>query len=128
MLEFSDRIASDEFAQLARHPDSPNAFTRRRKLPLPALIAALLSMRGQSQQVMLDAFFGSVCAADGFHRGITDRGFARARNGLHAPALTALNDFVVQRAEAAGIVQRWRGRRVVAADGSVLSKRTAIPS
>jgi hypothetical protein len=72
MLEFSDRIASDEFAQLARHPDSPNAFTRRRKLPLPAPIASLLSMRGQSQQVMLDAFFGSVCAADGFHRGITD--------------------------------------------------------
>lgn len=105
---------------MARHPDSPNAFTRCRKLPLPALIASLLSMRGQSQQVMLDTFFDSVCAADGLHRGITDRGFARARNCLHAPALTALNDFVVQRAEAAGIVQRWRGLRVVAADGSVL--------
>lgn len=120
MLEFSDRIASDEFAQLARHPDSPNAFTRCRKLPLPALIASLLSMRGQSQQVMLDSFFGAVCASGGFHRGITDRGFARARNCLHAPALTALNDFVVQRTDAAGIVQRWRGLRVVAADGSVL--------
>lgn len=120
MLDFSDRIACDEFAQLARHPESPNAFTRCRKLPLPALIASLLSMRGQSQQVMLDTFFGSVCAADGLHRGITDRGFARARNCLHAPALTALNDFVVQRADAAGIVQRWRGLRLVAADGSVL--------
>lgn len=120
MLEFSDRIACDEFARLARHPNSPNAFTRCRKLPLPALIASLLSMRGQSQQVMLDSFFGSVAAADGLHRGITDRGFARARNCLHVPALTALNDFVVQRAEAAGIVQRWRGLRVVAADGSVL--------
>jgi hypothetical protein len=120
VLEFSDRIACEEFALLARHPDSPNAFTRCRKLPLPALIASLLSMRGQSQQVMLDTFFDSVCAADGLHRGISDRGFARARNCLHAPALTALNDFVVQRAEAAGIVQRWRGLRVVAADGSVL--------
>ena len=77
-------------------------------------------MRGQSQQVMLDSFFGSVCGAEGLHREITDRGFARARDCLHAPALTALNDFVVQRAEAAGIVQRWRGLRVVAADGSVL--------
>ena len=120
MLEFSDRIASDEFAKLARHPDSPNAFTRCRKLPLPALIASLLSLRGQSQQVMLDSFFGAICSADGLHRAISDRGFARARNCLHAPALTALNDFVVQRAEAAGIVQRWRGLRVVAADGSVL--------
>jgi hypothetical protein len=73
MLEFSDRIASEEFAQLARHPDSLNAFTRGRKLPLPALIASLLSMRGLSQQVMIDTFFDSVCAADGLHRGISDR-------------------------------------------------------
>jgi hypothetical protein len=120
MLDFSDRIASAEFAQQARHPDSPNAFTRCRQLPLPALIASLLTMRGQSQQVMLDGFFGAVCAEHGLHRGITDRGFARARSRLHAPALTALNDLIVQRAEAAGIVQRWRGLRVVAADGSVL--------
>lgn len=120
MLEFSDRIASAEFAQLARHPDSPNAFTRCRQLPLPALIASLLTMRGQSQQVMLDSFFGAVCADQGLHRGITDRGFARARGCLHVPALTALNNWVVQRAEAAGIVQRWRSLRLVAADGSVL--------
>lgn len=120
MLGFSDRIASDDFAQSARHPDFPNAFTRCRKLPLPALIASLLSMRGQSQQVMLDSFFGTLCSADGLHRGISDRGFARARDCLHAPALTALNDFVVQRAEAAGLVPRWRGLRVVAGDGSVL--------
>lgn len=113
-------MASAEFAQLARHPDSPNAFTRCRRLPLPALVVSLLTMRGQSQQVMLDGFFGAMCAEPGLHRGITDRGFARARSHLHAPALTALNDFVVQRAEAAGIVQRWRGLRVVAADGSVL--------
>jgi len=102
--------------------------TPQRIHPLPqaasaALIASLLSMRGQSQQVTLDAFFGSVCGADGLQSRITDRGFARARNCLHAPALTALNDFVVQRAEAAGIVQRWRGLRVVAADGSVLMPR-----
>jgi Transposase DDE domain len=120
MLDFSDRIARAEFALLARHPDIPNAFTRCRQLPLPALIASLLTMRGQSQQVMLDGFFGAVCADHGLHRGISDRGSARARSHLHAPALTALNDFVVQRADACGIVQRWHGLRVVAADGSVL--------
>ena len=54
-LELSDRIASDDLAQLARHPDFPRAFTRSRKLPLPALIGALLSMRNQSQQT-IDAF------------------------------------------------------------------------
>lgn len=120
MLEFFDLIASAEFAPLARHPDSPNAFTRCRQLPLPALVASLLTMRGQSQLVMLDGFFGGLCAEPCMHRGITDRGFARARSRLHAPALTALNDVVVRRAQAAGLVQRWRGWCVVAADGSVL--------
>ena len=60
--ELSQHIASDEFAKLARHPDHPIAFTRSRKLPLPALIGALLSMRSQSQQATLDGFFASVCA------------------------------------------------------------------
>lgn len=36
--------------QRARHPDFPNAFTHRRKLPLPALIATLRTMRASSQQ------------------------------------------------------------------------------
>ena len=44
-LELSDRIASDDFAQIARHPDYPRAFTRNRKLPLPALIGEM--PRGQ---------------------------------------------------------------------------------
>jgi hypothetical protein len=37
-------------------PEHPNAFTRTRCLPLPKLIAALLSMRSSSQQVMLDLY------------------------------------------------------------------------
>jgi hypothetical protein len=77
-------------------------------------------MRGQSQQVMLDSFFASVCGAQGLHRVVTDRGFARARDRLHAPALSELNDFVVQRAQAGARMQRWRGLRVVAGDASVL--------
>jgi hypothetical protein len=36
------------------------------------------------------------------------------------PALTALNDMLVGRADAAGLVPRWLGLRVVAGDGSVL--------
>ena len=105
---------------MARHPEHPAAFTRCRKLPLPGLIAALLSMRGQSQRVTLDSFFASICGVEGLHRGLSDRAFAKARSRLHMPALTALNDFVVQRSDAAGIVSRWRDLRVVAGDGSVL--------
>ena len=83
MTEFSERIASAEFAQIARHPDFPQAFTRNSKLPLPALIGALLSMRNQSQQAMLDGFFASVYDTAAPLRVVTDRAFATARNHLH---------------------------------------------
>jgi hypothetical protein len=119
-LDFFERIRSEEFAQQARHPDHPNAFTRCRKLPLPGLIAALLSMRGQSQQATLDAFFASLNDTALPQRGISDRAFAKARSHLHMPALQGLNDWLIQRADAAGAVARWRGLRVVAGDGSVL--------
>lgn len=119
-FDFSELIRSAEFAQRARHPRHPNAFTRSRKLPLAGLIASLLSMRGQSQQSTLDSFFASLCDTPLPHRGISDRAFAKARSHLHLPALEGLNDWLVQRAEDAGMVPRWQGLRVVAADGSVL--------
>jgi hypothetical protein len=37
MPELSERIGPDDSAQIARHPDFPNVFTRNRKLPLSAL-------------------------------------------------------------------------------------------
>ena len=124
MLEFSERVASEEFAQIARHPDFPNAFTRSRKLPLPALVGALLSMRNQSQQAMLDGFFASVCATHALTRVVSDRAFAKARDRLHLPALVALNDRVVTRADSAGLVPRGCGLRLVAADASLLMPAT----
>jgi hypothetical protein len=120
IAEFSERIASAEFAQIARHPEFPKAFTRKSKLPLPALIASLLSMRNQSQQAMLDGFFASVCDTSTPVRGVTDRAFATARSHLHMPALVSLNDLVVRRADEAGLIARWHGLRVVAGDASVL--------
>jgi len=120
MLELSERIASDDFARIARHPDFPKAFTRKRKLPLPALIGALLSMRNQSQQAMLDGFFASVCGSESPLREVSDRAFATARDHLHQPALVSLNDLVVRRADEAGLIERWCGLRVVAADASLL--------
>ena len=120
MLELSDRIHSEEFAKVARHPDCPNAFTRSRKLPLPALIGALVSMRNHSQQTTVDTFFASVCGAQGPLREVSDRAFAKARDHLHQPALVSLNDLVVSRANEAGLIDRWCGLRVVAGDASVL--------
>ena len=120
MLEFAQRIVSEEFAQSARHPNFPTAFTRSRKLPLPVLIGTLLSMRNQAQQTMLDGFFASVCDVPGFERGVSDRAFAKARERLHLPALQSLNDWLIRRADGAGLIEKWQGFRVVAADASVL--------
>jgi len=77
-------------------------------------------MRGQSQQVTLDSFYASLCDSPLPTRGVSDRAFAKARSHLYMPALTALNDMLVRRADAAGLVPRWHGLRVVAGDGSVL--------
>lgn len=117
-MDFADLIASDEFAQRARHPDFPKAFTRKRSLPLPALVCALLSMRASSQQAMLDGFFGTL--GEAVQPAVSDRAFAKARSHLHMPALAWLNDWLIQRSEAAGLIPRWHGLRVVVGDGSVL--------
>jgi hypothetical protein len=120
LLNLSEYIQSDEFAARARHPKFPRAFRRNRKLPLPALVGALLSMRGQSQQAMLDSFFGALCGEGGLYELITDSGFAKARARLHMPALEHLNQRLVEQADAAGMILRWHGLRVVAADASLL--------
>ena len=77
-------------------------------------------MRNQSQQVTLDSFFGSLSDDGDWQRLVSDRGFAKARDRLAWGALERLNTFVVERADALGLVSRWRGLRVVAADASVL--------
>lgn len=120
MLDLSETIASDQFAQLARHPDHPKAFTRCRKLPLPALVGALLFMRASSQQALLDGFFGTLCAEGALLREVSDRAFARARARLHMPSLVWLNHRLIELAEAAAMVPRWQGFRLVAGDASVL--------
>ena len=81
-------------------------------------------MRTGSQQALLDTFFTNLQASVGdtaeLVRGVSARAFAKARSHLHMPALNWLNDWVIERAQTAGIVKRWHGLRLVAADASVL--------
>ena len=72
---------------------------------------------------MLDSFFGSLAsdgdgAGLGHVRGVSDRAFAKARSHLDWNALHGLNARLLSAADA--FVPRWHGRRVVAADASVL--------
>lgn len=88
------------------------------------LVGALLSMRNQAQQAMLDAFFGSLEPSPGegldWQRGVSGRGFAKARSRLDPQCLSGLNTWLVEQADAMGLVARWHGLRVVAGDASAL--------
>lgn len=111
---------SPAFAQLARSPDHPTAFTRARKLPLPTLIAALLSFRGGSVQSELDTFFDHL-GAKGEAALVSDRALAKARSKLHVPALWALNERLLHALAARDQLSLFKGRRLVCADGTLLA-------
>ena len=55
---FTEYLHSDHFLQRARHAEFPRAFSRERKLPLPARVASLVSELCKSVQAELDEFFG----------------------------------------------------------------------
>ena len=54
---FADYLHSEDFLQIARHAEHPKAFSRTRKLPLPALVATLVSGLCKGVQAELDEFF-----------------------------------------------------------------------
>ena len=117
---FSLFLHSQQFRDLACHPDAGNAFVRRRKLPLPALVAVMLSGMRKSVQTELDEFFAHLKGQAQLVHHVSEQAFAKARAKLSTTAIPALNDWLVARADADGFVPRWRGRRLVAADASTL--------
>ena len=114
----AEHLASDVFLNTARHPEHPAAFSRRRKLPLTALVATLVSGMCKSVQAELDTFFGSLQAQATLVRHVTAQAFAQARAKLAPGALPVLNDHLIKLAEEAGLVPRWHGLRRIAVDGS----------
>jgi hypothetical protein len=117
---FSQFLHSPQFCDLARQADAGNAFVRRRKLPLPALVAVMLSGMRKSVQTGLDEFFAHLKEQAQLVHHVSEQAFAKARAKLSTTAIPALNDWLVARADADGFVPRWHGRRLVAADASTL--------
>lgn len=120
---FSDlaaRLQSAEFLLTARHPDHPTAFTRRRKLPLPSLVALMLTGMRKSIQAELDTFFGHLQQQAHLVRHVSEQAFSLARSKLSLTAIPQLNDWLIERAEHYGLVPRWRGLRLVAADATTM--------
>ena len=117
---FNQFLHCDAFLHIARHPDHPNAFTRRRKLPLPALVAALICGFSKSVQAELDGFFAHLQQQAALVRHVSAQAFAQARTKLSRAALPALNAQLIKSVEEAGGIPRWRGLRRIAIDGSYL--------
>lgn len=113
-------LHSPQFRNLACHADAGNAFVRKRKLPLPALVAVMLSGMRKSVQTELDEFFAHLKGQAQLVHHVSEQAFAKARAKLSTTAIPALNDWLVARADADGFVPRWHGRRLVAADASTL--------
>ncbi len=118
--DFVVHLHSAEFREDARHPEHPHAFSRRRKLPLPALVAVLLSGMRKSVQTELDEFFAHLQQQAQLARQVTEQAFAQARVKLASTAIPSLNDWLIARAETDGYLTRWHGLRLVAADASTI--------
>ena len=119
-IDLAARLQSPEFLHAARHPGHPTAFTRRRKLPLPSLVALMLSGMRMSIQAELDTFFGHLAGQAQLLRMVSEQAFAQARAKLSLTAIASLNDWLVTHAEQHGFVPRWGGLRLVAADASTV--------
>lgn len=118
---FSEHMQSGAFRESARHPDYPTAFTRRGgKLPLPALIALMICGMRKSVRAELDEFFAHLRQQAELVHHVSEQAFAQARAKLSGTAITSLNQWLMQRIDAAGLVPRWHGLRLVAADASNL--------
>ena len=77
----------------------PIAFTRSRKLPLPALVVLLLTGMRKSVQAELDEFFVHLNQKAQLVRHVSAQAFALARAKLSARAIPDLNDWVIRRAQ-----------------------------
>jgi len=117
---FAHYLHSKSFLEIARHPAHPRAFSRQRKLPLPALVAALVSGFAKSVQAELDEFFAHLQQQACLVRHVSEQAFAQARANLSQRALPALNAQFLQMVDEAGGIPRWRGLRRIAVDGSYL--------
>jgi hypothetical protein len=80
----------------------------------------MLSGMRKSVQTELDEFFAHLKEQAQLVHHVSEQAFAKARAKLSTTAIPALNDWLVERADADGFVPRWNGRRLVAADASTL--------
>jgi hypothetical protein len=109
-------ILSKEF--LARHRNSPKAFTRQRKLPFHLLLCFLLNFVKGSYQDELDKFFQAINLFEVAKRVVSKVALTKARMKLKYEAFIELNDHLIRAFENTFEPRRWYNHRLIAIDGS----------
>lgn len=120
LADFAEYLHSPAFAQLAPHPHHPAAFSRRRILTPPVLVALMLTSMSKSVQTELDTFFAHLHQQAHLLRAVSAQAFAQARAKFALTALPAACDWLIQRVQLAGGVPSWHGLRLVIGDASTV--------
>ena len=101
---------------IARHRLQPTAFTRRRKLPFERIVGTLVHLVRNSLQIVCNRL------GEYFHMDdpASKQAFSQARSNLSYSCFQELNDLALQAFYQEDKVGIWKGRRIIAADGSTL--------
>ncbi|MDC7706758.1 hypothetical protein [Vogesella indigofera] len=73
-----------------------------------------------SVRAELDQFFAHLRQQAQLVHHVSEQAFAQARAKLSGAAIPALNGWFIQQIDAAGLIPKWHGLRLVAADASNL--------
>lgn len=109
---------SKEFLEGSRL--DPKHFTRQRTLTLPVVIGFLLSGVRNAVQPELDRFFANLHNRADSVRLVTAQAFSQARYKISALVFGEVNQRLMRLVEEHLPIPRWKGFRVVAADGSAV--------
>ena len=96
----------------------PEFFTRERTLPFPTVLTFLLSGLQSAVQSELDRFFANLRNRADSIRVVSAQAFSQARYKISALVFVDINQCLMARVEEHLPLPRWRGLRLVAADGS----------
>ncbi|MBN8497453.1 IS4 family transposase [Accumulibacter sp.] len=112
----SKYLFSKEVLDVARL--DPKHFTRQRTLTLPTVVSFLLSGVRAAVQSELDQFFANLRNRADSVREVTAQAFSQARYKISALVFGDVNQELIRLAEEHLPIPRWKGLRLVAADGS----------
>jgi len=116
--KLNNKIHSTEF--LTEHRKSEKDFTRNRKLTFPRLLCFMLNIVNGSLQSELNRFFQVVHDCPVALQSVTAAAFCKARKKFSHTAFKSLNQTLIETFYDTANVDKWKGFRLLAVDGSVV--------